>query len=89
MRLPDRDLVGSSPERLIHVQNGHLEIHPIAGTRKRGGDQAEDKRLEKELLADEKEKAEHYMLVDLARNDIGRVAEYGSVQVPEFTKIVS
>ena len=47
MRLPDRDLVGSSPERLIHVQNGHLEIHPIAGTRKRGGDQAEDKRLEK------------------------------------------
>ncbi|MFG5456423.1 chorismate-binding protein, partial [Enterococcus faecalis] len=77
MRLPDRDLVGSSPERLIHVQNGHLEIHPIAGTRKRGGDQAEDKRLEKELLADEKEKAEHYMLVDLARNDIGRVAEYG------------
>ena len=89
MRLPDRDLVGSSPERLIHVQNGHLEIHPIAGTRKRGGDQAEDKRLEKDLLADEKEKAEHYMLVDLARNDIGRVAEYGSVQVPEFTKIVS
>ncbi|KMM61397.1 anthranilate synthase component I [Bacillus glycinifermentans] len=89
MKLPDRELVGSSPERLIHVQNGHLEIHPIAGTRKRGLDQAEDERLEQELLADEKEKAEHYMLVDLARNDIGRVAEYGSVNVPEFTKIVS
>ncbi|MCY8036062.1 anthranilate synthase component I [Bacillus sonorensis] len=89
IRLPDRELVGSSPERLIHVQNGHLEIHPIAGTRKRGIDQAEDERLQKELLADEKEKAEHYMLVDLARNDIGRVAEYGSVNVPEFTKIVS
>ncbi|WFA03481.1 anthranilate synthase component I [Bacillus sp. HSf4] len=89
IKLPDRELVGSSPERLIHVQNGHLEIHPIAGTRKRGADHAEDERLKKELLADEKEKAEHYMLVDLARNDIGRVAEYGSVQVPEFTKIVS
>ncbi|KAA6451674.1 anthranilate synthase component I [Bacillus swezeyi] len=89
IKLPDRELVGSSPERLIHVQNGHLEIHPIAGTRKRGRDRAEDERLQKELLADEKEKAEHYMLVDLARNDIGRVAEYGSVQVPEFTKIVS
>lgn len=89
LKLLDREIVGSSPERLIHVQDGHLEIHPIAGTRKRGADKAEDERLKVELMKDEKEKAEHYMLVDLARNDIGRVAEYGSVSVPEFTKIVS
>ncbi|NPC92799.1 anthranilate synthase component I [Bacillus sp. WMMC1349] len=89
IKLPDRELVGSSPERLIHVQNGHLEIHPIAGTRKRGTNQAEDERLQKELLADDKEKAEHCMLVDLARNDIGRVAEYGSVKVNDFGKVVS
>ncbi|MCY9107815.1 anthranilate synthase component I [Bacillus atrophaeus] len=89
IKLPDREIVGSSPERLIHVQDGHLEIHPIAGTRKRGADKEEDEKLKIELMKDEKEKAEHYMLVDLARNDIGRVAEYGSVAVPEFTKIVS
>ncbi|MCY8640422.1 chorismate-binding protein, partial [Bacillus sp. S17B2] len=89
MKLQDREIVGSSPERLIHVQDGHLEIHPIAGTRKRGADKEEDEKLKIELMKDEKEKAEHYMLVDLARNDIGRVAEYGSVSVPEFTKIVS
>ncbi|MGG3624086.1 anthranilate synthase component I [Bacillus gobiensis] len=89
IKLPDRELVGSSPERLIHIQNGHLEIHPIAGTRKRGANQKEDDDLKQDLLADEKELAEHYMLVDLARNDIGRVAEYGSVNVPELTKVVS
>lgn len=89
MKLQDREIVGSSPERLIHVKDGHLEIHPIAGTRKRGADKEEDEKLKVELMKDEKEKAEHYMLVDLARNDIGRVAEYGSVSVPEFTKIVS
>ncbi|PIK31808.1 anthranilate synthase component I [Bacillus siamensis] len=89
IKLPDRDIVGSSPERLIRVHDRHLEIHPIAGTRKRGAGKEEDERLKKELMNDEKEKAEHYMLVDLARNDIGRVAEYGSVTVPEFTKIVS
>ncbi|MGE6629532.1 anthranilate synthase component I [Bacillus sp. NPDC077027] len=89
MKLKDRELVGSSPERLIHAKNGHLEIHPIAGTRKRGATKKEDEKLAKELLADEKEKAEHYMLVDLARNDVGRVAEYGSVAVPEFIKVVN
>jgi anthranilate synthase component 1 len=76
------EIVGSSPERLVQVQDGHVEIHPIAGTRKRGKDEKEDRELEKELLADEKERAEHYMLVDLARNDVGRIAEYGSVQTP-------
>nr|P18267.2 RecName: Full=Anthranilate synthase component 1; Short=AS; Short=ASI [Bacillus pumilus] len=89
MKLKDRDLVGSSPERLIHAKNGHLEIHPIAGTRKRGTTREEDAELARELLEDEKEKAEHYMLVDLARNDVGRVAEYGSVSVPTFTKVVN
>ncbi|MBY8913684.1 anthranilate synthase component I [Bacillus sp. YC2] len=89
IKLPDRDIVGSSPERLIRVHDRHLEIHPIAGTRKRGAGKKEDERLKRELMNDEKEKAEHYMLVDLARNDIGRVAEHGSVSVPEFTKIVS
>ncbi|WP_342467419.1 anthranilate synthase component I [Bacillus sp. FSL W8-0629] len=89
MKLKDRDLVGSSPERLIHAKNGHLEIHPIAGTRKRGMTKEEDDALARELLDDEKEKAEHYMLVDLARNDVGRVAEYGSVSVPTFTKVVN
>ncbi|MDM5320435.1 anthranilate synthase component I [Bacillus altitudinis] len=89
MKLKDRDLVGSSPERLIHAKNRHLEIHPIAGTRKRGATKEEDAALARELLEDEKEKAEHYMLVDLARNDVGRVAEYGSVSVPTFTKVVN
>ncbi|MFF2904969.1 anthranilate synthase component I family protein, partial [Bacillus velezensis] len=89
IKLPDRDIVGSSPERLIRVHDRHLEIHPIAGTRRRGAGKKEDERLKKELMNDEKEKAEHFMLVDLARNDIGRVAEYGSVAVPEFTKVVS
>ncbi|OLP64989.1 Anthranilate synthase component 1 [Bacillus pumilus] len=89
MKLKDRELVGSSPERLIHAKNGHLEIHPIAGTRRRGTTKEEDAALAKELLEDEKEKAEHYMLVDLARNDVGRVATYGSVSVPTFTKVVN
>ncbi|WP_214481946.1 anthranilate synthase component I [Bacillus sp. SM2101] len=76
------EIIGSSPERLIQIENGHLEIHPIAGTRRRGRTKEEDKALEQELLADEKEIAEHYMLVDLARNDIGRVANFGSVDTP-------
>ncbi|WLR53092.1 anthranilate synthase component I [Bacillus tianshenii] len=83
------EYIGSSPERLIQIQDGHLEIHPIAGTRKRGATQSEDDALGEELLNDEKERAEHFMLVDLARNDIGRVSSYGSVQTPvlmELTK---
>lgn len=81
------EVIGSSPERQLEVQDGNLEIHPIAGTRKRGATKEEDDRLARELLEDEKEIAEHRMLVDLARNDIGRVAEYGSVAVSEYMVI--
>lgn len=80
----DFSIVGASPEVHVRLTDGLVEIRPIAGTRKRGVTHAEDLALEKELLADEKERAEHLMLVDLARNDIGRVCRYGSVQVPEM-----
>jgi len=76
-------LVGSSPERLVSVQAGRVQNRPIAGTRARGVDAAEDERLGAELLADPKEKAEHAMLVDLARNDLGRIARFGTVEVKE------
>ncbi|QKS71097.1 anthranilate synthase component I [Paenalkalicoccus suaedae] len=88
IRFPDQEIIGSSPERLVKVdQDRHLEIHPIAGTRKRGKDKAEDEALAQDLLHDEKERAEHLMLVDLARNDIGRVSEYGSVDVHDMMDI--
>src|ERR1700691_573176 len=74
-------LVGSSPELLVRVQQRHVEYRPIAGTRPRGLTEEEDLRIEQELLANEKERAEHVMLVDLGRNDIGRVCEFGSVKV--------
>jgi anthranilate synthase component 1 len=77
-------LVGASPEVHVRCEEGKVEIRPIAGTRWRGKTAEEDARLEKDLLADEKERAEHLMLVDLARNDIGRVCRFGSVRVPEF-----
>ena len=80
-------LIGSSPEVLVRVQQRVITVMPIAGTRKRGATEEEDKRLEEELLADEKEAAEHVMLVDLGRNDIGRVCEYGSVDVPVFKRL--
>jgi len=80
-------IVGASPEVHVRLTDGRVEIRPIAGTRKRGATHAEDVALEKELLADEKERAEHLMLVDLARNDIGRVCRYGSVTVPEMMVI--
>jgi anthranilate synthase component I len=80
----DFSIVGASPEVHVRLTDGLVEIRPIAGTRKRGATHAEDVALEKELLADEKERAEHLMLVDLARNDIGRVCRYGSVKVPEM-----
>lgn len=83
----DFSIVGASPEVHVRLTDGLVEIRPIAGTRKRGATQAEDAALEKELLADEKERAEHLMLVDLARNDIGRVCQYGSVKVPEMMVI--
>ncbi|RLI94140.1 MAG: anthranilate synthase component I [Candidatus Altiarchaeales archaeon] len=83
----DRKIVGSSPEMLVRVENRNVETYPIAGTRRRGKTPMEDKRLEVELLSDEKERAEHVMLVDLGRNDIGRVCEFGSVKVKNFMKI--
>ena len=83
----DFAIVGASPEVHVRQTDGLVEIRPIAGTRKRGATHAEDQALEKELLADEKERAEHLMLVDLARNDIGRVCKYGSIRVPEYMVI--
>jgi anthranilate synthase component 1 len=80
----DFSIVGASPEVHVRLTDGLVEIRPIAGTRKRGATHAEDLALEKELLADEKERAEHLMLVDLARNDIGRVCRFGTVKVPEM-----
>lgn len=79
----DFAIVGASPEVHVRLTDGLVEIRPIAGTRKRGATHAEDIALEKDLLADQKERAEHLMLVDLARNDIGRVCAYGTVTVPE------
>ena len=81
--LDEFHVVGSSPEILVHVEHDIVTVRPIAGTRKRGADEAEDVALEQELLADPKERAEHLMLIDLGRNDIGRVAEIGSVAVTE------
>lgn len=83
----DLQIAGTSPETMVKAEEGKLTTFPVAGTRKRGRDAKEDEMLEKELLADEKECAEHNMLVDLARNDIGRLAEYGSVTVEEYMKI--
>ncbi len=76
-------LIGSSPEMLVRLNGRQAEVRPIAGTRSRGADPAQDEALAQELLADPKERAEHVMLVDLGRNDLGRVCRYGSVQVPE------
>ncbi|HET7748500.1 MAG TPA: anthranilate synthase component I [Terriglobales bacterium] len=77
-------ILGSSPEMLVRVSGRRLEYRPIAGTHRRGRDEAEDQMLEKQMREDEKERAEHVMLVDLGRNDIGRVSEYGSVSVPKL-----
>jgi anthranilate synthase component I len=83
----DFEIAGASPEPLLTVRDGIVRTRPIAGTRPRGGDADDDARLAAELLADEKERAEHVMLVDLGRNDVGRVAEYGSVSVDGFMEI--
>jgi anthranilate synthase component 1 len=77
-------IVGTSPEILVRVEDGEVEYRPIAGTRRRGEDEARDAAMEAELVGSEKERAEHLMLVDLGRNDVGRFAEVGSVQVPEL-----
>jgi anthranilate synthase component 1 len=81
LRMGELEILGSSPEMLVKVQGQELEYRPIAGTRPRGKDVAEDLTLEEQLLHDEKELSEHVMLVDLGRNDLGRVSDYGSVQV--------
>lgn len=83
----DYQVIGASPESVVSVKNGRASTKPIAGTRKRGETQEEDSALEKELLQDKKELAEHVMLVDLARNDIGRISEIGTVEVKDFMKI--
>ncbi|MGH2374911.1 MAG: anthranilate synthase component I [bacterium] len=80
-------IVGSSPEMLVRLEDGVLETRPLAGTRPRGIDEADDRRLAEELLADEKERAEHVMLIDLGRNDAGRVSRYGTVEVTDLMSI--
>ena len=87
LALDDIKVVGSSPEALVKLSAGHAELRPIAGTRPRAADDLEDRRREQELLADAKENAEHVMLVDLARNDLGRVARAGSVHVNPYRSI--
>lgn len=83
----DVEVAGASPETLVKLENGVLHTFPLAGTRKRGRNENEDKELEKELLADEKELAEHNMLVDLGRNDLGKISNFGSVQVEKLHSV--
>ncbi len=87
LRLPGFQLVSASPELLVSVRDGAVAARPIAGTRRRGTTEQEDLAMEQELLQTEKERAEHIMLVDLQRNDLGRIARYGSVRVPELMTI--
>ncbi|CAM3394850.1 anthranilate synthase component I [Marinicrinis lubricantis] len=87
LKMKEEVLVGSSPELLVRVEDGRVQTRPIAGTRPRGKTDEEDQALEKELLADQKELAEHLMLVDLGRNDIGRVSKYGTVSCDSFMDI--
>src|ERR1019366_1966621 len=82
--LGDHTLVGASPEVMVRVEGREITLRPIAGTRRRGVTEAEDRELEAELLADPKERAEHVMRGDLGRNDVGRVSEIGSVKVTEL-----
>jgi anthranilate synthase component 1 len=87
VRVEDALLIGSSPEILVRLEGDRIDVRPIAGTRRRGRDAADDRAMEEELLGDPKERAEHVMLVDLGRNDVGRVAEVGSVKVTEYATI--
>jgi anthranilate synthase component 1 len=84
IRMGGEAIVGASPEMLVRVEGSRIETHPIAGTRRRGATPEDDQRMAEELRRNEKERAEHVMLVDLGRNDVGRVAEIGSVRVPQF-----
>ena len=79
--------MSTSPETLVRLQNGRVTTFPVAGSRPRGKTEEEDKELEKDLLADEKELSEHNMLVDLGRNDLGRIAKFNSVEVTEYMMI--
>ncbi|WP_458121982.1 anthranilate synthase component I [Paenibacillus sp. Z6-24] len=87
LKMDDEIIVGTSPEALVKVEGDRLQTRPIAGTRPRGKTEAEDQALAEELLQDEKERAEHLMLVDLGRNDLGRVSEYGTVKTDSFMQI--
>ena len=87
LRTKDATLLGSSPEIMVRVENGRITSRPLAGTRRRGETPEEDARLETELLADPKERAEHVMLVDLARNDVGRVAEFNTVEISDVMHV--
>jgi anthranilate synthase component 1 len=87
LRTPDVTLVGSSPEIMCRVMDGRVTVRPLAGTRPRGATDEEDRQLAEDLLADPKERAEHVMLVDLGRNDVGRVARYGSVELSDVMVI--
>jgi anthranilate synthase component 1 len=87
VRTPSVTLVGSSPEVMVRVVEGQVTVRPLAGTRRRGATEEEDRRLAEELLADPKERAEHVMLVDLGRNDVGRVARYGSIELTDVMTI--
>lgn len=87
LRTPQTTLVGSSPEILVRVVDGRVTVRPLAGTRPRGNTEQEDQQLAEELLADPKERAEHVMLVDLGRNDVGRIARYGSVEISDVMVI--
>ena len=88
MNFENVQIIGSSPEILVRMEDGIAEVYPIAGTRHRGKTEKEDQELERELLADEKERAEHVMLVDLGRNDLGRVSKIGTVHVDQFMNVV-
>lgn len=87
MKIDDKEIMSTSPETLVRLENGRLITFPVAGSRPRGATPEEDKALEKELLADEKELAEHNMLVDLGRNDLGRICKFGTVEVTEYKQI--
>ncbi|MEE8346488.1 MAG: anthranilate synthase component I [Dehalococcoidia bacterium] len=87
LTMGDAYIIGTSIEMLVRVEDGLVETHPIAGTRRRGRDAADERRMEEELTSDEKERAEHIMLVDLARNDVGRIAQPGSVAVTELLAV--
>jgi anthranilate synthase component 1 len=87
LQFGDEAIIGSSPEMLVKVEGKSVQTVPIAGTRPRGNSVAEDTKLAAELLADPKERAEHLMLVDLARNDIGKISDFGSVNVPEYMEV--